>query len=131
MLINPDSESDDCGSDLFPKDFIISLPRPAAYVGAERIFGRPALEGEDDEITGLDVIRIVPDAELAELVPRGRAATAVWEPVVTESLRSAILDWILATAGKVQRLGDGISSMLVHTTQRIGQQNELVGSHSR
>ena len=125
VLINPDAESDRWGSDLFPREFIISLPRPAAYVGAERVFGRPALEEEDEDLAGLDVVRIVPDSEMPDLVPRGRAATASWEPVVTESLRAAIIDWILATAAKVRRLGDGISSMLVHTTQRIAQQNDL------
>ncbi|MGI8612891.1 MAG: hypothetical protein ACR2KL_02915 [Nocardioidaceae bacterium] len=72
-----------------------------------------------------DAIRIVPAEELAELVPRGRAATAAWEPTLTKNLRAAMLDWLLATAGKVQRLGDGMSTMLVHTTQRITQQNEL------
>jgi len=125
VLINPDAESDQWGSDLFPRDFIISLPRPAAYVGAERIFGRPALNDDGEQVTGLDIVRIVPVEELRELVPRGKAATAAWEPVVTDSLRAAMLDWLLATAGKLQRLGDGISSMLVHTTQRIGQQNDL------
>jgi hypothetical protein len=125
VLINPDAESDRFGSDLFPRDFIISLPRPAAYVGAERIFGRPALDDDGDEVVGLDVVRIVPIEELVELVPRGRAATAAWEPTVTESLRAAMLDWLLATAAKVQRLGDGMSTMLLHTTQRITQQNEL------
>lgn len=125
VLINPDAEHDRLGFDLFPRDFIISLPRPATYVGAERIFGRPALDEAGGEVDGLDVIRIVPVDELSELVPRGRAATAAWEPVVTESLRSAMLDWLLATAAKVQRLGDGVSTMLVHTTQRIGQQNDL------
>lgn len=125
VLINPDAESDRWGNDLFPKEFIISLPRPAAYVGAERVFGRPALEDEDEGVAGLDVVRIVPDSEMPDLVPRGRAATASWEPVVTESLRAAMFDWILATAAKVRRLGDGISSMLVHATQRIAQQKEL------
>jgi hypothetical protein len=125
VLINPDAESDRFGFDLFPRDFIISLPRPAAYVGAERIFGRPALDEAGDEVGGLDIVRVVPDTELAELVPRGKVATAAWEPEVTESLSEAILDWLLATAGKVQRLGDGMSTMLVHTSQRIAQQNEL------
>ena len=125
VLINPDAESDRWGSDLFPKEFIISLPRPAAYVGAERVFGRPALEDEDEDVAGLDVVRIVPDSEMPDLVPKGRIAAASWEPIVTDSLRAAMLDWILATAAKVRRLGDGISSMLVHTTQRIAQQNEL------
>lgn len=125
VLINPDAESDRWDRDLFPKDFISSLPRPNAYVGAERIFGRAALDDDDEAVIGLDVVKIVPTDELADLVPRGRAAEAAWEPVVTGSLRLAILDWILATAGKIQRLGDGISTMLIHTTQRIAQQNEL------
>lgn len=124
VLIDPDVDSDRWGSDLFPGDFMISLPRPPAYVGAERIFGRPALEREEESITGLDVIRLVPEEELAALIPRGRAV-ATWEPAVTPSLDAAIVDWLLATAGKMQRLGDGISSMLIHTTQRIAQQNDL------
>lgn len=124
VLIDPDVDSISHGSDLFPNDFMISLPRPPAYVGAERIFGRPALEREEGPVTGLDVIRVVPEEELPALIPRGRAA-ANWEPVVTASLEMAIMDWLLATAAKVQRLGDGISSMLVHTTQKIAQQNGL------
>lgn len=43
VLIDPDVDSTRHGSDLFPNDFMISLPRPPAYVGAERLFGRPAL----------------------------------------------------------------------------------------
>lgn len=124
VLIDPDVDSQRHGSDLFPADFMISLARPPAYVGAERIFGRPALEREDGSLAGLDVIRIVPDEELSALVPKGRAA-ATWEPVVTPSLELAIIDWLLATAAKVQRLGEGISSMLIHTTQKIAQQNGL------
>ncbi len=124
VLIDPDVDSEWWGSDLFPNDFIISIPRPPAYVGAERIFGRPALEREDEPVSGLDVIRLIPDDELPAIVPRGKAATS-WEPTVTNSLESAILDWLLATAAKTQRLGDGISSMLIHTTQRIAQQNAL------
>ncbi|MGI8808927.1 MAG: Z1 domain-containing protein [Acidimicrobiales bacterium] len=124
VLIDPDIDSERHGSDLFPNDFMISLARPPAYVGAERIFGRPALEREDEPLAGLDVIRIVPDEELPALVPKGRAA-ANWEPAVTPSLELAIMDWLLATAAKVQRLGEGISSMLIHTTQKIAQQNGL------
>lgn len=124
VLIDPDVDSTRHGSDLFPSDFMISLPRPPAYVGAERLFGRPALEREDEAIVGLEVINIVPEEELPSLIPKGRTA-ASWEPVITPSLEDAIDDWLLATAAKTQRLGDGISSMLIHTTQKIAQQNGL------
>lgn len=123
VLIDPDVENQRYGSDLFPKDFIVSLPRPSAYVGAERVFGRPALEHEDDAVPGIDVIRIVPEEELPALIPRSRPGS--WEPALTVSLSAAIDDWLLATAAKVRRLGDGISTMLIHTTQRIAQQNDL------
>lgn len=124
VLIDPDVESADFGSDLFPRDFIVSLPRPPAYVGADRIFGRSGLDAEDPEVRGLDVVRVVPEGELSALVPKGRGA-ANWEPSITPSLREAIFDWILATAGKIQRMGDGISTMLIHTTSRTAQQNAL------
>ena len=123
VLIDPDVEDRRYGSDLFPKDFIVSLPRPSAYVGAERVFGRPALEHEDGGSDGLDIVRIVPESELPSLIPKGRATS--WEAVATPSLEQAIEDWLLATAAKVQRLGDGISTMLIHTTQKIAQQNQL------
>lgn len=124
VLIDPDVESASWGSDLFPGDFIISLPRPPGYVGAERVFGRRALESEDDDLLGLDVVRIVPQQELAQLIPKGKAA-AYWEPAITPSLKEALLDWLLATAAKMHRLGDGISTMLIHTTSRTHQQNSL------
>jgi hypothetical protein len=125
VLINPDVDSQSWGSDLFPNDFIISLPRPNAYVGAERIFGRSTLEREDEPIPGLEeVIEIIPEEELPAIVPRNKAGGS-WQPVVTPSLKNALFDWLLATAAKVQRLGDGISSMLIHTTQRIALQNAL------
>lgn len=124
VLIDPDSDGDRFGQDLFPQHFIISLPRPSAYVGAERIFGRPALEAEEDDVEGIDVIRLIPDEEVAQLVPRGRAA-ATWEASITPSLRWALIDWLLATAAKDLRLGSGTSSMLIHTTQRIAQQNHV------
>ncbi|MDZ7578428.1 MAG: Z1 domain-containing protein, partial [Candidatus Nanopelagicales bacterium] len=112
------------GGDLFPRDFIYSLPRPSRYIGAERIFGRAALDREGEPVDGLDVIRIVPDEEVALLVPRGRHLDD-WVPEVTPSLNAAILDWVLATAAKEERLGPGISSMLIHTTMRVAIQDAL------
>lgn len=124
VLIHPDAENEKWGSDLFPRDFIISLDRPTNYVGAERIFGRPALETEENPVQGLDIVRVVGEHERSALVPPGRDV-AEWTPSVTPSLRDAILDWLLATAAKTHRMGDGISSMLIHTTPRIQQQIEL------
>lgn len=132
VLIDPAAIDRVHAHDLYPRDFILSLPRPAGYVGAQELFGREALAGEDDSIDGLNVVCTVPDWEVGSLVPADKKARETWEPAITDSLRKALLDFLLASAGKVHRLGDGISSMLIHTTQRIAQQNALghaVGEH--
>ena len=59
-LIDPLAVDVDGGVDLFPSDFILSLPPPAGdqYVGPVRLFGRDRLPGdsEDADLDGLDVI---------------------------------------------------------------------------
>ncbi|MDL1867745.1 endonuclease, partial [Betaproteobacteria bacterium PRO4] len=53
-------------NDLYPKDFIVDLPKPDGYFGAEEQFGR--FDAESNEtVGGLDIIRNVPDTELEDL----------------------------------------------------------------
>lgn len=112
LLIDP-ADPDD----FYPRDFILSLQRTAAYQGPETLFGRDALDGEDpaDVPGGLDLVRDVPAGELPDLRPRTRAEAVGFVPEITESLRRAILWFWLATAAR--RVRDGAvehSSMLVH-----------------
>ncbi len=96
-------------NDLYPKDFIIDLPKPPGYFGAEELFGRfDRTIGED--IGGLDVVRDIPDADL-ERLDRG---------VLPTSLESAMLDFVLAGAARAKR-GDGNApaTMLIHVSQLI------------
>lgn len=122
VLIDPEALDQQAGNDLYPRDFLMSLPTPSAYVGASRLFGRDPVGDETEPYEGLDVIRIVPDAEVPYLTPQGRQP---WEATVTATLRTALIDYILATAAKVERLGNGISTMLIHTTHRKLPQIEL------
>ena len=104
--------------DLYPRDFIIDLPRPPSYFGAERIFGRDRLmQDEADEVVdGLDIVRIVRDDEVDLVKPRGRAADT-FEPVLPQSLLRAIEYFVLASAARAARgQGDRHTSMLIHTT---------------
>lgn len=123
VLINPDALDREVGGGLYPADFIVSLPRRPGYIGAERLFGREALEHEDGPVEGLDVVRRVPDHEIPYLIPP--RARHNWEPKVTPTLRTAIIDYVLATAAKLHRLGPGISTMLIHTTQLRAVQIDL------
>lgn len=117
VFIDPASE------DLYPRDFILNLPRPEGYFGPERIFGRDAVEGELDgeEIDGYDMVRVVPDSDVDQLRPSG-ASSVGFVPTVTDDLRDAMLWFWLATAIRRLRGDSGHSTMLVHTSLKIDVQ---------
>ena len=51
IFIDPDTDEEMLGSDLFPRDFIVSLDAPTNYVGPDRIFGQ---ESDLDTVTYID-----------------------------------------------------------------------------
>jgi len=114
LLIDPEKTDD-----LYPRDFVVSLPRPSGYFGPERIFGRL---DEDPELAeqgiALDIVRSVPDGEADEIrPPRPAAAIESWEPGLPPSLVTA-LDWFLlaTTARRLRGRGNPHSTMLIHTS---------------
>ncbi len=102
--------------ELYPSDFIIDLPKPVGYLGAEDLFGRSALDDADDPDDGMDAVRQVTEAE-ADLLraPAGPPADAP----VPEGLANAIRWFLLATAARWVRGHNDHSSMLVHTSARV------------
>jgi hypothetical protein len=125
ILIDPEGFDPVAGHDLYPRDFIVSLPKPLGYVGPERLFGRDALHEEDGPLPGLDVTEIIPDCDVQYLAPP-RKSVKGFQPQITVSLKMAVVDFILATAAKMKRFGrDEISSMLIHTTPSVSVQAAL------
>jgi hypothetical protein len=124
IFIDPNASTTTHGQDLYPNNFIVSLPRPGAYVGAEKIFGRPSIDGQDEPIPGMDVVRHIPADEVPLLSPKKKDEPD-WVPIVTPTLQLAFLDWVLASAAKTDRLGGGMSSMLIHTSHKTNLQNLL------
>ncbi len=108
--------------DLYPRDFIVSLPKPKGYFGAERIFGREhlMLDEPEQKYDGLDMIRYVEDEEIPSLTPQGRNARFTFEPEITPSLEKALRYFWMATAARIAR-GDAEtdSTMLIHTSLHI------------
>jgi hypothetical protein len=107
--------------DLYPEDFIIDLPRPRGYVGPETLFGREALEF-DDETGPVDdghaLIREIPVEEVKQLKPKGSADKDEFEPIVAPSLAEATRFFLLSTAARrVRNLSNRNATMLVHTSQ--------------
>jgi hypothetical protein len=102
---------------LYPKDFIVDLPKPKAYFGAERIFGTEPIDHDNDEDDSLNLLRLIPETELELLKPKSRASRNEFDPEMTDSLRDAI-DWfVLACAARLARgQRETHMTMLVHTT---------------
>lgn len=117
LLINPAEEED-----FYPEDFIVSLPKPEGYLGADDFFDTTETAAEDDEAEDekiFDLSLDIPVDEAEVLVPSGRDIEA-YAPEITQSLGEAIRWFILATAIRELRTGRvEHSSMLVHTTHRV------------
>ncbi|MGO4590337.1 Z1 domain-containing protein [Paenarthrobacter sp. 2TAF44] len=111
LLIDPSVEQD-----LYPRDFIVDLPRPENYFGAERIFGQ--MESADIDDAGLDVVRMMSESEVESVrPPRGKGLLDEWAPDVPEAMDSAIRWFLLATTARRLRAGRVThSSMLIHTS---------------
>lgn len=125
VLIDPDAMDREAGDDLFPRDFMLSLPKPSGnkYVGTEQLFGRDQLAGDADDVEGLDVVEIVPDWEIPLLIPPRRSGE---DPTISPSLIRALRDYLLASAGWLKRSGkDEPCTMLVHTDMRKALQDVL------
>lgn len=124
IFIDHEASDREAGADLYPKDFMVALDYPDGYVGADRLFGREALTGEAEGRDGLDVVETVPEMDVHDLVP-GRGEAETFEPTLATSLRMAIRDYLLASAAVRERIGDGPSSMLIHTHTRTGIQRKV------
>ncbi len=110
-----DSETED---DLYPKDFIASLPEPPGYFGPRKLFGlgmtSSDLSPNEAEKPALDVIREVSGEDLDQIdnaLKRGGEAPTV--------LSDTVLAFILSSCGRLARGHNKEHfSMLVHPSQQ-------------
>jgi hypothetical protein len=108
--------------DLYPRDFIVDLPRPEFYIGPEAIFGREPLQFDAEEAgdDGHDFVRSVPLDELDGLRPKGAAARHEFVAEVGDALDAALRYFLLSTAARrVRGAGGPHATALVHTSQHI------------
>ena len=120
ILIDPEASDNQVGEDLFPKDFVVQLPRPDGYTGTEELFGTSA--------QGRDVLRPVDPADVKALKPKQRkkseAIVARGRLDLPQSLADALLTFALAGAIRLLRGQSGKpNTMLVHVSQL--QQDQL------
>ena len=111
---------------LYPRDFIVDLPRPANYFGPEKIFGHRT-DADDEPADGLNIVRDIPVDEFSAVQPpRGRGAVDTWQPSLAPSLAEAVRWFVLASAARqVRRVGQRHSSMLIHTSMLAAAHQKL------
>ncbi|MER8028505.1 Z1 domain-containing protein [Streptomyces bauhiniae] len=122
LLIDPSAK------DLYPRDFVVNLPKPVGHFGTEVLFGRYALDGEDPEQVddGYDMIRSVPVDDVARVRPESRADIEGFEPDITDTLRRSIeYFWLVTAARRVRRRGNPHSTMLIHTSVNTAVHNSF------
>jgi hypothetical protein len=124
IFIDPSSESERFGEDLFPRSFIISLPVPSDYIGPDKIFGL----GENTELgieqnTELPLVKTISDYKTS--IPDNHKKDLVIKEL-PKSLKKAIRFFILSTAARAARGEEHAhNSMLVHVTRFVDVQNKL------
>lgn len=104
------------GNDLFPKDFIVCLPKPKGYVGAMEFFG----EDDDSEIMPL---RRKINTDLEDFID---VKTKQIIAPIPDELKTAILNFIMITATRNVR-GQILdpNSMLIHINRFVDVQGVL------
>jgi hypothetical protein len=121
VFIDPEVEGD-----LYPKDFIISLPKSEFYFGPERIFGRDPITGETTGQAGANILREISEIDVQSVrPPKGKDAAKAFKFEVPPTLHTAIVYFILNSAARLWReknvlneTGNGeFKSMLINTSQ--------------
>ena len=127
ILIKRNDKHKELGEDLFPRDFILNIPRPSNHIGPEQFFG---ISGDDDlriekskgyplRIQVRDGDVLLPD--IAEL------KTEVEVPEeLNASLKRAIKSFIISCAARYARgQVESHNSMLIHVTHYVNAQIQI------
>ena len=128
LLINPEATDRVVGDDLFPRDFVVQLPRPKGYTGTEEMFGISAQDR--------DILRDVPHDDVIALRGttnrRGTGEVTLSEP--SEGIPDTLCDALLAfcIAGGIRTIRAKLSgkpmkahTMLVHVSHLTDDQTRI------
>lgn len=113
IFVDPDSDDEMLGEDLFPRDFIISLDPPSNYFGASQVF----LDEEGE------CVRYIEDNE--DVLPQ-RHKIDHHLTDIPNSLAAAVRTFVIARAIRLARGDiDQHNSMLVNTSRFVNVQQQL------
>ncbi|MDF2523776.1 MAG: hypothetical protein K0R31_1417 [Clostridiales bacterium] len=118
IFINPETEDDMIGDDLFPRDFIYSLSAPTNYIGADKIFGA--------EASFSSVLEPLYVGEMDLFFPFKHKKDLIVD-ALPPSLYESMTYFLLANAIRDLR-GDNTEhrSMMVHVSRFTDVQNQIM-----
>lgn len=117
IFIDPETEDEMFGNDLFPADFIYALEPPTNYIGADRIFG--------DDAECADMIIPLLHSELDSFFPYNHKKDLEAD-VLPPSMKEAIGYFLLVNAIRDKRGDDKTHrSMMIHVSRFTDVQNRL------
>lgn len=124
IFIFPDQEVGQYGEDLFPRDFLISLPVPSNHVGPMKVFGLRADSASDIQPVDPIPLLVTVDDHTTYLPNVHRKDLVVDD--LPGSLKEAIRAFILACASRAARgtVGEH-NSMLAHVTRYVNVQAQV------
>lgn len=126
ILINPEAVDRRVGDDLFPRDFVIQLPRPKGYTGTEELFGVSAQRREVLQTVAAEDVKALRGS-------RRRQKTEIVLGLANDTLPNSLADALISfcLAGGVRSLR-GFSgrphTMLVHVSHRTDDQCRIAGA---
>lgn len=124
ILIDPNDTED-----LYPRDFIVTLPEPEGYFGSRKLFGRaPIREEDDNDIESFDMIRDISESEVDSIRP-GKDKDGIEKAVCGGPALADAIRWFLmaSAARRFRGQADKHSSMLVHTSMLTDDHGALYG----
>ncbi|WML60832.1 Z1 domain-containing protein [Neobacillus sp. PS2-9] len=114
LLISKEAKTDDEGQDLYPKDFLVGLPKPKDYCGPEEFFN----VDEDPEDMRPSLIRPLKEEDTEVFTTIKKKTDADKFEEVPPQMREAILAFMLTIAIRnLREQRNKHNSMLIHTSR--------------
>ncbi|MFJ7729611.1 Z1 domain-containing protein [Neobacillus sp. NPDC097160] len=114
LLISTEAKTDEEGQDLYPKDFLVGLPKPKGYCGPEEFFN--VEEDAEDKRPSLIRHLRVEDTQIFTTIKKKTDAEKFEE--VPPQMREAIMAFLLTIAIRNLRgQRNNHNSMLIHTSR--------------
>ncbi len=120
IFIPPKVDTRKFGKDLFPKDFIVNIPRSENYIGAREFFG---LKDEDETVKAMPLFREIDKGK--NYLGQG---TKKDDPVgeIPDEMKKAIRSFVISVATRNLRGQKCLpNTMLIHVIRFKGQQNTV------